>query len=179
MFSWAGQHGQPTYHHSSLLNCHKIQSFRKHCLHGEEQWEILFFTTHDSHLSHWNHFFFFFVRRTILSAGDQSVADTITTKLTGRYINYRTRDSRRKNPLGFSTAPRWVWKSDLWRWVSGARCEKSPCCWSLCFSSTLGMPPSQVTPFATNLHAVPLFLAFLGWANNVAVIREQKHRVQG
>lgn len=108
-----------------------------------------------------------------------SVADTITTKLTGRYINYRARDSRRKNPLGFSTAPRWVWKSDLWRWVSGARCEKSPCCWSLCFSSTLGMSPSQVTPFATNLHAVPLFLAFLGWTNNVAVIREQKRRVQG
>lgn len=69
-------------------------------------------------------FFFFFFCQKNNFVSRWSVADTITTKLTGRYINYRARDSRRKNPLGFSTAPRWVWKSDLWRWV--ARGVKSP-----------------------------------------------------
>lgn len=114
-------------------------------------------------------FYLFFVRWTILSPGDQSLIQSQRNSQDVILITVHETPAA-KNPLGFSAAPRWVWKSDLWRRVSGARCEKSPCCWSLCFSSTLGMPPSQVTPFATNLHAVPLFLAFLGWTNNVAVI---------
>lgn len=118
------------------LNCHKIQSFRKHCLHGEEQWEILFFTTHGSHLSHWKHFFFF-VREEQFSLQVISRWYNRQTKLTSRYINYRTRDSRRKNRLGFSTAPRWVWKSDLWRWV--VRGVKSPHAVEVCvFPALLG-----------------------------------------